>query len=132
MSIKDSELSDLWWNDSDNLKMGSEVLEKTGIKRSSLRITGRECRSSCHDVRCHTVRYTIIMRTKYKVPLIMEKSNQNLWLGNLVHKKCIRRSVDGKIVGKLLPSEVKDAEDWFIRRTQEKSFAKEYRLLAAS
>ena len=35
----------------------------------------------------------------------MEKTNQNLWLGNLVHKKCIRRSVDGKIVGKLLPSE---------------------------
>ena len=51
MSIKDSELSDLWWHDPDNLKMGSEVLVKTGIERSSLRITGRESHSSCHDVK---------------------------------------------------------------------------------
>ena len=45
MSIKDSELSDLWWHDPDNLKMGSEVLVKTGTERSSLRITGRESHS---------------------------------------------------------------------------------------
>ena len=41
----------------------------------------------------------------------------------------VRRSVDGKFVGELLPSEVKDAEDWFIRSAQEESFAEEYRLL---
>ena len=41
----------------------------------------------------------------------------------------VRRSVDEKIVGELLPSEVKDAEDWFIRSAQEESFTEEYRLL---
>ena len=35
----------------------------------------------------------------------------------------LRRSVDGKTVGELLPSEVKDTEDWFIRSAQEESFA---------
>ena len=40
-----------------------------------------------------------------------------------------RRSVDEKIVGEFLPSEVKDAENWFIRSAQGESFAEEYRLL---
>ena len=31
----------------------------------------------------------------------------------------VGRSVDEKIVGELFPSEVKDAEDWFIRSAQE-------------
>ena len=39
----------------------------------------------------------------------------------------LRRSVDGKIVGELLPSEVKDTEDWFIRSAQEESFAEQCR-----
>ena len=41
----------------------------------------------------------------------------------------VGRSVDEKIVGELFPSEVKDAEDWFIRSAQEESFTEEYRLL---
>ena len=41
----------------------------------------------------------------------------------------VRRSVDEKIVGEFLPSEVKDAENWFIRSAQGESFAEEYRLL---
>ena len=41
----------------------------------------------------------------------------------------VRRSVDAKIVGELLSSEVKDAEDWFIRSAHEESFTEEYRLL---
>ena len=41
----------------------------------------------------------------------------------------VRRSVDGKIVGELLPSEIKYTEDWFIRSAQKKRFAEEYRLL---
>ena len=41
----------------------------------------------------------------------------------------VRRSVDENIVGELLPSEVRDAEDWFIRSAQEESFAEEHRLL---
>ena len=41
----------------------------------------------------------------------------------------VGRSVDGKIVGELLPLEVKDAEDWFIRNPEGESFEEEYRLL---
>ena len=41
----------------------------------------------------------------------------------------VRRSIDEKIVGVLLQSEVKDAEVWFIRSAQEESFTEEYRLL---
>ena len=41
----------------------------------------------------------------------------------------VRISVDEKIVGELLPSEVRNAEVWFIRSAQEESFAEEYRLL---
>ena len=41
----------------------------------------------------------------------------------------VRRLVDGKILGELLPSQVKDAEDSFIRSAQEESFAEKYRLL---
>ena len=37
----------------------------------------------------------------------------------------VRRSVDGKIVAELLPSEIKDAEDWFIRSVQKGGFAEE-------
>ena len=40
-----------------------------------------------------------------------------------------RRLVNSKMNGELLPSEVKDAEDWLIRSTQEESFAEEYKLL---
>ena len=44
----------------------------------------------------------------------MEKTNKNFWLGILVHNKC-KKIIFGKINGELIPSEVKDAEDWFIR-----------------
>ena len=37
----------------------------------------------------------------------------------------VRRSVDGKIVAELLPSEIKKAEDCFIRSAQKGSFAEE-------
>ena len=42
----------------------------------------------------------------------------------------LKRSIDRKIVGEILPSEVKDTGDWFIRSAQEQnSFAEEYRSL---
>ena len=49
------------------------------------------------------------------------------WVIRFIAK--VRRSVYGKIVGELLPSEKKGAEDWFIRSAQEESFGEEYRLL---
>ena len=58
----------------------------------------------------------------------MEKVSKNLlWLIRFITN--VGRSVDGKIVGELLPSELKDAENWFVRSAQEESFAKDYRLL---
>ena len=42
----------------------------------------------------------------------------------------LKRSIDRKIVGEILPSEVRDTEDWFIRSAQEQnSFAEECRSL---
>ena len=40
-----------------------------------------------------------------------------------------RRTIDGKIIGELLPAEVKDAEEWLIRGSQEECFTEEYKLL---
>ena len=117
MSIEDLALSDLWWYGPEILKNGNGFLVKAD----------RESQSSFHDARCFTIRCTI-MATKSKASSIMEKVSKNLlWLIRFITN--VGRSVDGKIVGELLPSELKDAENWFIRSAQEESFAKDYRLL---
>ena len=82
MSIEDLAVSGLCWYSPDNSSFGKDWHLKF------LRCAGRESHSSCHDVKCHTVRYTIIMETKSKELLIMEKTNKNFWLGILVHNKC--------------------------------------------
>ena len=116
MSIENLALSDLRWYGPEILKNGNGFLVKA-----------RESQSSFHDVKCFTIRCTI-MEAKSKASSIMEKVNKNLlWLIRFITN--VGRSVDGKIVGELLPSEVKDAENWFKRSAQEESFAEDYRLL---
>ena len=53
----------------------------------------------------------------------MKKAYKNLWVGNSVITNA-RRSIDGKIAGELFPSELNDAEVWFIRSAQEESLQK--------
>ena len=120
-------LSDLWWYGPENVRNGNEVLVKTDIERSS-------------EVQEEKVIQVVMMSN------VIQSDTPSLWRLNpkrhsswkRVIRICgwvirfitsVRRSVDGKIVGKLLPSEVKDAEDWFIRSAQDERFAEEYRLL---
>ena len=127
MLIEDLAMSDLWWYGPENLRNGNEALIKTDIERSP-------------EVQEEKVIQVVMMANA------TQSETPSLWRLNPKHhsswKKLIRicgwvirfitnvrRSVDEKIVGELLPSEVKDAEDWFIRSAQEESFTEEYRLL---
>ena len=127
MLIEDLALSDLWWYDPENLRNGNEALVKTDIERFP-------------EVHEEKVIQVVMMENA------IQSDTPSLWRLNPKRhspwKKLIRicgwvirfitnvrRSFGEKIVGELLQSEVKDAEDWFIRSAQEESFTKEYRLL---
>ena len=127
MLIKHLALSDLWWYGPENLRNGNEALTKTDIQRSP-------------EVQEEKFIQVVMMENA------MQSDTPSLWRLNpkrnsswkrliricgwvIWFKTNLRRSVDEKIVGELLPSEVKDAEDWFIRSAQEESFTEECRLL---
>ena len=127
IAVEDLALSDLWWYGWENLRNGNEVLVKTYIERSS-------------EVQEEKFIQVVMMSD------VIQLDTLSLWKLNPKHhlswkrliRICgwvirfitkVRRSVYGKIVGELLPSEKKGAEDWFIRSAQEESFGEEYRLL---
>ena len=127
MLIEDLALSDLRWCGPENLRNGNEALVKTVIERSP-------------EVQEEKVIQVVVMANA------MQSDTQSLWRLNpkrhsswkkliricgwvIRFKTNVRRSVDEKIVGELLPSKVKDAEDWLIRSAQEESFTEECRLL---
>ena len=109
------------------MRNGNEVLVKTDIERSS-------------EVQEEKVIQVVMMSDVIQLDTLFlwklnpkhHLSRKRLiricgWVIRFIAK--VRRSVYGKIVGELLPSEKKGAEDWFIRSAQEESFGEEYRLL---
>ena len=122
MSIEDLALSDLWWYGPENLKNGNEVLVKTDNERYS-------------EVQEEKVSQVVMMSN------VIQSDTASLWRLSPKHhlswKRLIRiygwviwfltnvrRSVDGKIVVELLPSEAKDAGDWFIKVHKKKVLKK--------
>ena len=127
MSIEDLAQSELWWYGPEKLQDVNEVPVKIEIEKST-------------EVHEEKVSQIVMMSN------IIQSDTQALWRLNPKRhsswKRLIRicgwvirfitnarRSADRKITGELLPSEVKDAEDWFIKSAQAECFKEDYRLL---
>ena len=126
MSAKDLAKINLWWYGPETLKDKNEVLIKTEIERSS----------EVHEEKGNQMVMMAIMQSDTEsLWRLSPKCHSSLkrliricaWVIRFITN--VRRLVNAKINGELLPSEVKDAEDWLIRSTQEESFAEEYKLL---
>ena len=107
MSIENLALSYLWWYGQENMKCDNEVPVKTDIERSP----------EVHKEKVNEV----VMKSS-----VIQSDTQSLWRLNSNHhsswKRLLfitnaKRSVDRKIVDELLPSEIKETEDWFIKST---------------
>ena len=126
MSVKDLARSNLWWYGPETLKDKNEVLIKTEIERSS----------EVHEEKGNQMVMMAIMQSDTESLWRLNPKRHSSW--KILIRICAwvirfitnaRRLVNAKINGELLPPEVKGAEDWLIRTTQEESFAEEYKLL---
>ena len=125
MSIEDLAQSELWWYGPEKLQDVNEVLVKIEIEKST----------EVHEEKViQILMMSNIIQSDTQVLWRLTPKRHSSWKSRICGWVIrfitnARRLADRKITGELLPSEVKDADDWFIKSAQTECFKEDYRLL---